>query len=475
MNFIRRHQKLLGQIARDAALINAAVLVAWYFRYELLITPQPGEFFYQQYVNYVPYAVILTASAIIFFRNERLYQPARGRKFLDEVYHIANGTTSAILLIMALTFFAQPLVFSRAVYVYTALGMVILLSLARLIERMIRARLRARGIGVERVLIVGAGEVGRALMRSIVAQPDLGYYVVGFVDDDAERGNTDIGRFTALGGTANLARLLNELAVSEVIIALPWNVREKIIAIRDRCLARGMPVRIVPDLFQLSLSAVAIDDVGGIPLVTAREIRIGAVDSLIKRAIDLVGATLALIALAIPMLAVAMLIRLDSPGPIIFSNERVGRGGKRFIQFKFRSMRQGAEEEIANLQELNEASGPLFKIKNDPRHTRLGRIIRRMSLDELPQFFNVLRGEMSLVGPRPPLVAEVEQYQEWHKRRLEVSPGITGLWQVSGRSELLFDEMVMLDIYYIENWSVLMDFWILLKTIPTVLLARGAY
>jgi len=475
VNFIRRHQKLLGQIARDAALINAAVLVAWYFRYELLITPQPGEFFYQQYVNYVPYAVILTASAIIFFRNERLYQPARGRKFLDEVYHIANGTTSAILLIMALTFFAQPLVFSRAVYVYTALGMVILLSLARLIERMIRARLRARGIGVERVLIVGAGEVGRALMRSIVAQPDLGYYVVGFVDDDAERGNTDIGRFTALGGTANLARLLNELAVSEVIIALPWNVREKIIAIRDRCLARGMPVRIVPDLFQLSLSAVAIDDVGGIPLVTAREIRIGAVDSLIKRAIDLVGATLALIALAIPMLAVAMLIRLDSPGPIIFSNERVGRGGKRFIQFKFRSMRQGAEEEIANLQELNEASGPLFKIKNDPRHTRLGRIIRRMSLDELPQFFNVLRGEMSLVGPRPPLVAEVEQYQEWHKRRLEVSPGITGLWQVSGRSELLFDEMVMLDIYYIENWSVLMDFWILLKTIPTVLLARGAY
>ncbi len=475
MSIIQRHKRLVFQIALDAALMNLAVYIAWFLRYELMITPQPGEFFYQAFVNYLPYCAVLTASAIFIFRNERLYTPARGRRLLDEVYRIANGTTTAILLIMALTFFFQPLVFSRAVYVYTAITMVVLLSLARFVEHRIQARLRARGIGVDRVLIVGAGEVGKALMRTIIAQPNLGYQIVGFVDDDPEVGAMDIGRFKALGGSAQLPHLLHELSVNEVIISLPWSVRDKIVSIRDLCQRHGIITKIVPDLFQVSLSAVEIDDVGGVPLVTARDIRIGGVNSLIKRAIDLLlGALLFLIAAPI-MLAVAALIRLDSSGPVIFSQERVGRGGKRFVAHKFRSMRVGAEEERERLRILNEGTDALFKIKNDPRRTSIGRWIRRASLDELPQLWNVLRGEMSLVGPRPQIVAEVEQYQDWHKRRLEVSPGITGLWQVSGRSELTFDEMVMLDIYYIENWSPIMDVWILLKTIPMVLLARGAY
>jgi exopolysaccharide biosynthesis polyprenyl glycosylphosphotransferase len=202
---------------------------------------------------------------------------------------------------------------------------------------------------------------------------------------------------------------------------------------------------------------------------------LGIVDSVIKRAMDLTFGAL-LIPIAAPMmLGIAALIRLDSPGPIIFSQKRVGRGGKPFLTYKFRSMRVGAESEQTQLYNLNEASGPLFKIKNDPRHTRVGRWLRRTSLDELPQIFNVLRGEMSLVGPRPPMIAEVEKYEDWHKKRLDATPGMTGLWQVSGRSELTFDEMVMLDIYYIENWSPWLDLWILFKTVPTVLLARGAY
>jgi lipopolysaccharide/colanic/teichoic acid biosynthesis glycosyltransferase len=184
---------------------------------------------------------------------------------------------------------------------------------------------------------------------------------------------------------------------------------------------------------------------------------------------------LANLGLIVLVLIVAILIRVDSPGPIIFSQKRMGRGGRAFCQYKFRSMRVGAEEERTRLRKLNEATGPIFKIRNDPRLTRLGRFIRRTSLDELPQLFNVLRGEMSLVGPRAPLPTEVEQYQNWHRRRLEVPQGMTGLSQVSGRSELTFDEQVMLDIYYIENWTPWLDLWIILKTIPTVLLARGAY
>jgi lipopolysaccharide/colanic/teichoic acid biosynthesis glycosyltransferase len=172
---------------------------------------------------------------------------------------------------------------------------------------------------------------------------------------------------------------------------------------------------------------------------------------------------------------VALVIKLDSPGPTLFRQERVGKGGRPFTLYKFRSMGVGAEDQKELLRNLNEADGPLFKIKEDPRVTRLGRLLRRLSLDELPQFYNVLRGDMSLIGPRPPLPEEVVQYQPWHMRRLEIAPGITGLWQVSGRSELPFDEMALLDIYYIEQWTPALDVKILLRTIPTVLFGDGAY
>ncbi len=466
----------LGQILLDAVLINIAMALAWYVRYELLLTVPLGEGFYPQpYSAYIPLSIVLTMVAIAVFRIEGLYFPARGRTFLDEMYTLINGTTTATLLIMAISFFVRPAVYSRAVYVYAALAIVVLLAAARGAERLIRPRLRRRGIGVDRVLIVGAGEVGRTLMRNIVAQPDLAYQIVGFVDDHYERGHTDIGRFKALGGTECLPGLLCDLMVDEVIVTLPWTAREKIITIMEQCHRMGVGAQVVPDLFQLSLGRVLIDDVGGIPLISVRETRIGTWNAVAKRLMDLAGCIVLMLALAPAMLTIAIIIRLDSPGPVIFSQKRIGRRGRPFVAFKFRSMRVGAEDEQDQLTELNEADGPLFKIRNDPRHTRFGRWLRRMSLDELPQLVNVLRGEMSLVGPRPPLLAEVEHYQDWHKQRLQVSPGMTGLWQVSGRSELPFDEQCMLDIYYIENWSPWLDFWILVRTIPTVLLARGAY
>jgi exopolysaccharide biosynthesis polyprenyl glycosylphosphotransferase len=196
---------------------------------------------------------------------------------------------------------------------------------------------------------------------------------------------------------------------------------------------------------------------------------------LLKRLIDIAFSFFGLL-FGAPLLAlIALAIKLDSPGPILFRQERVGKGGRRFVCYKFRSMVEGAEEQKASLRGLNEADGPIFKMKDDPRVTRMGRWLRRFSLDELPQLYNVLRGEMSLIGPRPPLPEEVAQYQAWHMRRLEVSPGITGLWQVSGRSELPFDEMVLLDIYYAEQWSPALDMKIFLRTIPKLIFGDGAY
>ena len=475
---MRRRNRLwvVARILVDAALINAAVFLAWYLRYELQANLTLGEgFFFYPYTAYIPLAVVLTLLTIGILRFEGLYAIARGRSYLGEIYTILNGTTTAILLIMAFTFFIRPLVFSRALYVYAASFIAILLALSRALQRLAFFYLRKRGIGVDHVLIVGAGELGRALMRNIVAQPDLAYTVVGFVDDAPERGSTEIGRFKALGETDRLPELLREMQVDEVIITLPWTAREKIIAIIQLCQRFGVAAKVVPDLFQLSLSRVSIHDVGGVPLLGVRETRMSLIDSVFKRAFDIGVGCLLLVIAAPLMLTLAILIRVDSQGPVIFAQRRIGRGGRAFIAHKFRSMRVGAHEEQAQLKELNEATGPLFKIRNDPRRTRLGRFIRRTSLDELPQLFDVIHGEMSLVGPRPPMQAEVQQYQDWHKRRLEVSPGLTGLSQVSGRSDLTFDEQAMLDIYYIENWTPWLDLWIMLKTIPTVLFARGAY
>ncbi|MEJ2555413.1 MAG: sugar transferase [Anaerolineae bacterium] len=213
----------------------------------------------------------------------------------------------------------------------------------------------------------------------------------------------------------------------------------------------------------------------GIPLIGVKEVRIGGIPFLIKRGVD-VAFSLFVLVFAAPLMAlIALSIKLDSPGPVFFRQQRMGKGGQPFTLYKFRSMTLGAEEQKELLRDLNQADGPIFKIREDPRVTWVGRGLRRFSLDELPQFYNVLRGDMSLIGPRPPLPEEVAQYQSWHMRRLEIAPGITGLWQISGRSELPFDEMALLDIYYVEQWSPALDLKILLRTIPSVIFGDGAY
>jgi len=278
-----------------------------------------------------------------------------------------------------------------------------------------------------------------------------------------------------LGNLDNLPTLIQDEVIDEVVITLPWQYHRKILAIMAQCEREAIQTRIVPDLFQMTLSRMSITEIAGVPLIGVKQISISGVNRVLKRAID-VTFSLCVLILSAPLMAlIALSIKLDSPGPVFFRQERVGQGGKRFTCYKFRSMTADAEERKELLRGLNEADGPLFKIKDDPRRTRLGRLLRRFSLDEIPQFYNVLRGEMSLIGPRPALPTEVAQYQPWHMRRLDIAPGLTGLWQVSGRSELPFDEMALLDIYYAEQWSPALDLKIFLRTIPTVIFGDGAY
>ncbi|HET7769308.1 MAG TPA: sugar transferase, partial [Chloroflexota bacterium] len=353
-------------------------------------------------------------------------------------------------------------------------AIILLLSGFRLVVRWVVAQRRRQGIGLARVLVVGAGHVGKMVMQQIAGRPGLGYQLVGFCDDVAWAQSAQFGRFSCLGSVATLGEVIDSHRVDEVVIALPSAEHEKILEIVSLCRQRGVEFRLVPDTFDLTLGTLEVDDLAGIPLIGLRESALRGVNLALKRAMDVVLAGIALIAAAPILAIVALAVRIESPGPIFYPQLRVGKNGP-FKIHKVRSMYQDADERKAELEQGNEAGGVIFKMKNDPRRTRVGRIIRKLSLDELPQVWNVFKGDMSIVGPRPPLPQEVEQYDEWHKRRLEVTPGLTGLWQVSGRSDLPFDEMVMLDLYYIENWSLGLDLKIILQTIPAVVSMRGAY
>lgn len=459
----------------DVILINVAFGLAYWVRYRLQLFRAVDPAFDVPYEVYWPFATLFTLLLILVYRQQGAYRLRRQISWFDELYAIINGTATGTIIMIVFIFLYRAAFYSRAIFIYAGIFVVLLVGLSRLIKVSLLRYLRRRGIGSERVLIVGAGEIARTVMRAVVANPECGFNIIGFLDDDPLKGETNIGRFKALGSLNNLSDVLREEAIDEVIITLPWQYHRKIVSIMTLCERHHIRARIVPDLLQMTISRMHVEDIAGVPMIGVKEVSISGLNQVVKRTIDLVFAGLVLIIGAPLMGLVALMIKMESPGPVLFRQERVGRNGRCFTVFKFRSMVDGAEEQQEALQELNEAEGPLFKIKADPRMTRVGKLLRKLSLDELPQLYNVLRGEMSLIGPRPPLPAEVKQYQEWHKRRLEVAPGMTGLSQISGRSTLSFDETALLDIYYVENWSLGLDTKILLQTIPYVIFGNGAY
>lgn len=469
-----KHWPLLLVVA-DVLLILLAFAGAYAMRYlwQLGRTVDPANQVGIQ--AYLAFACLLVIVCLLSFRFSHVYPYKVGRSVVEETYMIGTATTLAVVVLSGINLVYQPLSYSRLLFLYTAILIICLLGLSRLVIVGVRLHLRQYGIGVKRVLLVGAGDVGRMVMRTVMARPELGYQVVGFLDDNVAKGQTDIGPFKALGPLENCNEVLAQYPIDNVIICLPWQSHRMIQRLLRTCEHHHLRAQIVPDFFQLTRQQLQVEELDGIPLLGTRELSIQGWNLVLKRATDLLVTTVVGI-LTFPVTAlIALAIRLDSAGAVIYQQIRIGKNGKPFTCYKFRSMVTDADELRDTLAELNEATGPLFKVRNDPRQTRVGRFLRRYSLDELPQLYNVLRGEMSLVGPRPNLPYEVEQYQEWHKKRLSVSPGLTGLWQVSGRSDLTFDEMVLLDIYYVENWSLALDLHILLRSIPAVLKGRGAY
>jgi len=328
----------------------------------------------------------------------------------------------------------------------------------------------------ERVLIIGAGEVGHTLAAKIGKHAEYRMKLVGFLDDGEPRTNGNGGvHVPIIGALDDLHRIVVEEQVDRVIVAFSKARHNDFLRVVRACDDSGVRVNIVPRLFEVVSSRAVVDDVEGIPLLDVAHVELNRFNMAVKRGFDLiVGGAFCVVML--PLVGVlGLVIKLDSRGPVFYRQARMGRGSRPFLIFKLRSMRVGADKLRLDLAAENDYDGPMFKMHKDPRVTRFGHWLRRWSFDELPQILNVMKGDMSLVGPRPLWVEEAKQCRGWTEKRLDITPGITGLWQVLGRSDIPFEEMVKLDYMYVTGWSLSWDIKLLLQTLPAVLHKRGAY
>ncbi len=407
------------------------------------------------------------AVCLIFVtRSHGMYGPIQNRSGLHEIRMTVQATLTAGLLLCGALYLTHNVAVSRIVVALMVVITGFLLCLRRILWRRIVYRRYLEGIETRNVMIVGAGRVGHALRNHLESHQHLGFRFKGFVALTARE--AEIGDSDVVGDVQNCLAVARSLFVDEIFFSVPAE-KKLVIGLVEEAREAGIDVRVVPDLYDGLAWNAPVEYIGQFPTIPLhrREFAIGAV--LLKRTLDMV-----LSALSPVMLAVAVAIRMGSSGPIFYRAHRIGRKGRRFVCFKFRTMVEDADKMREELEHMNERKSVLFKIVNDPRVTKVGRLMRKYSIDELPQFYNVLRGDMSLVGPRPPIASEVEQYDLSHLRRLDVLPGITGLWQVEARQDPSFDSYISLDTAYVENWSLWLDLKILARTVGVVLSGTGA-
>lgn len=405
------------------------------------------------------------------FARYGLYKARRVSGRIDEVGALVHATVISSLMMAALSNLTNQLEVSRSWLILCfPVGFVSCLIFREAIRGTFR-RLHRAGRFLRPVLVVGANSEAESLC-DLLSNPEVGYEVVGVVDDsDRDR----LCQVPILGGVADTLEVVRVTGATGVMVATTALSAETSNRLVRELIGAGVHVEISSSLQGIVPGRLRVRAIGTTPVVYVEPVSRGGWRAVAKRSFDLVGAGLGLLVLAPFFALVALAIKLDSRGPVFFSQVRVGRLGKPFRMLKFRSMVPNAEALITELAAHNEADGPLFKMKNDPRVTPVGRVLRQLSVDELPQLVNVLKGEMSLVGPRPALFAEMNGWMPEVRERLQVRPGLTGMWQVSGRSDLAFADYIRHDLYYVENWSLWCDLAILAKTIPVLLRNRGAY
>jgi exopolysaccharide biosynthesis polyprenyl glycosylphosphotransferase len=467
-----------GRTTMLAAGDLVALLIAYVITYVTSeqIGPLPAVSAPSWFLAFVAVAAVPVWLAI--FTAYHLYDNDNQRiavASFDEVRDIFHAMLAGSLAFLILS---QGLRYLFGWWIYSAVEAFIFLAAALVLVPIVRGSMRSwvlpRVMKRRRTLIVGSGRESLLVYRKLMAHPEYGLEVVGFLEGDAGDPADDVG--PVLGSRGDIAKVIDDHEIDRVLLGSSIASHEEMLDLIRTVRRPDVQVSIVPNYFEIFTSRAILDEVEGMSVVTLPPMNLGRSSRVLKRTFDVVVSSTALIVFSPVLALTALAIRLDSSGPALFRQPRRGRYGSTFQIVKFRTMRIGAEADRSDVLHMNEVDGPLFKIKGrDPRVTRVGAFLRRTSLDELPQLWNVVKGEMSLVGPRPFVVYEADKITGWAQRRLDMTPGITGLWQVLGRNDIPFEEMTKLDYLYVTNWSVWWDLKILCQTIPVVLGKRGAY
>ncbi len=472
---LRRHLRLApgAPLFLDVITTILSFLLTFPIRSLLIkICPFGGVISFTDHLLLLP-PIILIWTILFHIQNSSVSQ--RYTSFWNEIKRILKTVIWGEIFLLMLLFSFHAYHFSRTLVWLFGIINIIALLLEKYCFLLFIDHFRNKGINRRSVLIVGDGKNSKRLVDYIQKYSDWGLDIVGFLDGNGHPLDSDFYEAKILGQLDDLPEILHSYVIEEVIFALPLSKLENARGLLLLCETEGVQTRIISDFFSGLIAHTEVETVHGLPIITYSTTPRKDWDLFLKRLIDILFSVIGLIVLSPLFLIISIAIKLTSSGPIFYPWNVVGLNKKKFTSYKFRTMVVNADKLKEKLMAKNEMNGVVFKIKNDPRITKVGHILRKFSLDELPQLYSVFKGDMSLVGPRPPLVTEVPEFENWHRRKLSVRPGITCLWQCSGRNHIKdFDDWVKMDLQYIDQWSLWLDFKILLKTIPAVLMGKGA-
>ncbi|HEY3054965.1 MAG TPA: sugar transferase [Thermoanaerobaculia bacterium] len=477
---LKQQARLIARIVYlvDLALTSGAFFAAFYIRDRVLpwIAPDQfptGLFPLLDYLKIYPVVLIIWSILLVSYHSYHSHRTVPLRK---EALTIIRVVLYGNLLLATIAYLLPLRQLSRAWFILFGVLSAVLLVAEKILLRVLARYVRSKGLNYRTVLIVGTGRRALEVARMIVNHKYWGFKILGFVSDGHRLPN-GWARFRIFGSVPDLKKILEQgraEPIDEIVFAVTRKKLDEMKQIFLMCEELGIRARVAMNFFQNRVARIEVEELEGVPFLTFTTTPSNETQLAAKRMLD-VAVSLLLLALTMPVLLIAALcIKLTSPGSIVFKQERIGLNGRIFTLYKLRTMIEDAHERRGEVTHLNEMTGPVFKANGDPRITGVGRWLRKFSLDEIPQLWNVLKGDMSLVGPRPPIPEEVASYHRWHRRRLSMKPGLTCLWQVSGRNEIDFDRWMQLDLDYIDNWSPSLDLKILLRTIPAVLTGKGA-
>ncbi|MDD5504120.1 MAG: sugar transferase [Candidatus Omnitrophica bacterium] len=473
-----------AMILLDGLVVCGAFLLSYYLGRYFHVFYKESSLPFADIVNYLPssieqYIIILLFAMLLWpamLYINGAYKAIRTESFFAMVWTVAKSAVYMVFAFGSLIFFLQFKFVSRLFFINFILISAFLIIIEKIIVFYVVKNARKKGHNFKRFLIVGTGKRADSFIAKINNHPEWGFKIEGVIDYEKHPAGKNIKGIEIIGTLDNLQDILCDKAIDEVVFLVPRSALGKIENALYVCENLGIRATLAIDLFDFKLARFHQTELDGTPLLSFETTVADELRLFIKRGIDIMASLIGLIILSPVFLITALLIKLTSTGPVFFLQKRAGLNGREFVLYKFRTMYNDADKKRGQMESLNEMDGPVFKIKNDPRITPAGKMLRKLSIDELPQLLNVLIGNMSLVGPRPLPVYEVGKFEPWQRRRLSMRPGITCLWQVSGRNRIQsFDDWMKLDLDYIDKWHLRLDFFILFKTIPVVLFGVGAY